>query len=268
MEIDYAQLSALFPELSGQMRCALSNLYLSASQLASPVQREQDPDLDVRAARLDQSYYQMLRLVNNLAMSEYLLQDQPLNLQNEDLVQLAGGLCERSSDLAELLGIDLRFVCAMDRRICAVHARSIEQLLYHLLSNALKNTPQGGTVTVELRHSGSRIQLSVTDTGCGMSEERKKHLFSLGGSSRDLPNPNATGVGLVLCRRIAECHGGTLLADFPKSGGCRFTLDLPDRQLTGQLSDIPYVYEGGFNPTLLGLADVLPVSAFLIRNRD
>ncbi len=76
------------------------------------------------------------------------------------------------------------------------------------------------------------------------------------------------GLGLALCRRIAERHGGMLMAESQVGKGSRFTLSLPDRQVESSVSDVPFDYTGGFNRTLLALADALPVRAFLIRNQD
>ena len=86
MEGDRNQLEALLPNIAAQMRCALSNLHLAAAQLVPAAQREQDPDLDARAALLDQSYYQLLRLAGNLSAAAMLQSDAPLSLQDGDIV--------------------------------------------------------------------------------------------------------------------------------------------------------------------------------------
>ena len=269
MEPDQNQLAALFPSVAVQLRGALSNLHLAAAQLAPADAREQDPALDARAALLDQSYYQMLRLVNSLSAAEQLVSERPPALQDRDLVDLVGELCEKAAALAPLRGLELRFVCALERHVCAVEPAGIEQLLYHLLSNAFKFTPAGGTVTVELRVVKKQVLLSVTDTGCGISEERLATLFDryLHPGALD-PQPQAVGLGLPLCRRIAERHGGTLMAESRPGKGSRFTLSLPDKQVGGGVSDVPFDYAGGFNRTLLALADALPAGAFRLRNQD
>ena len=141
--------AALLPNIANQMRSLLSNLYLAASQVIPPEQREQDPALDAKAAILEQSFFRLLRLVNSMSAAEYLSDSQTLSLRDADLVKLVSEVCESSADLAEQLGIQLKFVCAMDRRVCAIHPAAVEQMLYHLLSNALKFTPAGGTVTVD-----------------------------------------------------------------------------------------------------------------------
>lgn len=269
MEPDQNHLASLFPNIASQLRGALSSLHLAATQLAPADQREQDPALDARAAALDQSYYQMLRLVNSLSSAGYLATDAPLPLQDRDLVELVSNVCERAGSLSPMLGLDLRFVCAMEQRICAVAPDAMEQLLYHLLSNAFKFTPAGGTITVELKHSGERLLLSVTDTGCGIPEDRLPTLFDryLHADTMDLP-PHGLGLGLPLCRRIAEGHGGTLMAESHPGKGSRFTLSLPDRQVGSGVSDIPFDYAGGFNRTLMALSDALPPKAFLLRSEN
>ena len=75
-------------------------------------------------------------------------------------------------------------------------------------------------------------------------------------------------LGLSLCRRLAEELGGTLMAESREGKGSRFTLSLPNRQLGTDVSDIAFDYSGGFNKTLLALADAMPVDAFLIRNQN
>lgn len=268
MEQDKSQLSSLFPNIAAQLRTSLGNLHLAAAQLVPAELREQDPDVDAKAARLDQSYYQMLRMVNSLSMAAYLTDDSPLPLQNRDIVDLVGSVCDRAGDLAPLLGLELRFVCTPERHICAVAPDALEQVLYHLLSNAFKFSPAGSTVTVELRFTERQLLLSVTDTGCGIPEDRLTTLFDryLDAKRMD-PPPYGLGLGLPLCRCIAQRQGGTLMAESKVGHGSRFTIMLPDRLADSGVSDIPFDYSGGFNRTLMALADALPASAFLLRNQ-
>lgn len=258
----------LFSAIAAQIRGALGTFHLAAQQAVPPEARENDPELDRRAAVMDQSYYRLLRLVNLLSAAAA-PENAPLSLQNRDLVDLVGDICDRAGGLAQSMGVEVRFVCALPRRVCAVDPQQLEQLLFHLLSNALKFTPGGGTITVEPRAQSGRVLLSVADTGQGISPERLATLFDgrIPAERRD-PAPCGMGLGLFLCRRIAERHGGTLMAESQVGRGSRFTLSLPDRQVDGTVSDVPFDYAGGFNPTLLALADALPVQAFLIRGQD
>lgn len=269
MEQDENRLASLFPNVATQLRLALSNLQLAAAQLAPAEARKNDPELDQKAALLDQSYYRLLRLVNSLSSAAYLTSSAPLSLQDRDIVSLVSDLCEKAGALAPSLGLELRFVCAMERHVCAVAPDTLEQAVFQLLSNAYKFTPAGGTVTVELRVKNKLVLLSVTDTGSGISEDRLPTLFDRYLHSDRLEAPShGLGLGLALCRRIAEGHGGTLMAESHVGQGSRFTLSLPDHQVGGGVSDIPFDYTGGFNRTLMALADALPPKAFLRNNQD
>ena len=271
MEPDHRQQAFLFSNIASQLRGALSNLHLAAAQLVPAQAREQDPELDAKAALLDQSYYQLLRLVNNLsAAAVYLGSDKPLPLQDRDIVDAVRELCAQAEAPAALLGLELRFVCSRSQYTCAFHPPSLELLVQHLLSNAFKFTPAGGTVTVELKFHAKRVLLSVADTGCGIPPEHLEALFDryLHGDPLS-PAPQGLGLGLPLCRRVAEGQGGTIMAESVVGKGSRFTLSIPDRQTgTSGVSDIALDYSGGFNRTLLALADALPAKAFLLRNEN
>jgi Signal transduction histidine kinase len=263
-------LAELFPEIATQLRSALGNIHFAAAALAPAEAREKSPEVDARAALLDQSYYQLLRLVDNLSAAALFSQKTPLTVRDQDIVKLTGDLCRRCDSLAELLGIHLEFVCAMSAHVCAFSKEGVEQLLYQLLSNAFKFTPRGGCVTVELKAGGSHmLLLSVSDTGCGIPPEILPTLFDRYLHKELMnPPPHGFGLGLPLCRRIAEEHGGSVVAESTVDAGTSVTVSLPDRVCgVTSVSDVPFDYAGGFNHTLLALSDALPPEAFYLRNQ-
>lgn len=263
-------LSRLFPSVAAQMRSLLGNLRLASIALAPPELRDQDSDLDRRAARLDQSYYQILRLVTDLAAAERLVDHRPLHLQDGDLVELVRSCCANAMEPARVLGLELRFFSPESACICAFDPALMESLLFHLLSNAFKFTPAGGKVTVEVRRTAKQVLLSVCDTGCGIDGAHLSALFDRYLHQEVLdPPPHGLGLGLTLCRKIAEDHDGSLLAESEVGKGARFTLSIPERRTgSSTVSDVMTDYAGGFNPTLLALADALPPEAFLQRSSE
>lgn len=261
MELDLS----LLPQAAAQMRGALSNLYFAAARLAPAAARERDPELDAKAALVDQSYYRLIRLVNDLSATVY-LNEEPLPLRDRDIVEFVADLFAKAASLAPLLGLETRLICAADSHICAFCPDALEQLLYQLLSNAFKFTPSGGLITVELRLTGGRVFLSVEDTGPGIDPDRLETLFdSYHQAERSAPPSQGLGLGLALCRGIAKGHGGVMTAESRQGKGSRFTFSMPDRALGTMLSDVRFDYSGGFNRALMALSDSMPPEAFGIR---
>lgn len=257
---------SLLPQAAAQMRGALSSLYFAAARLAPSAAREQDPELDAKAALVDQSYYRLIRLVNNLTATRY-LSEEPLPLQDRDIVEFVADIFAKAASLAPLRGLETRLVCAADSHICAFCPDALEQLLYQLLSNAFKFTPAGGLITVELRLSGGRVFLSVEDTGPGIDPERQVTLFdSYHQAEQPAPQPQGLGLGLALCRGIAQGHGGVITAESHQGKGTRVTFSMPDRVSGTALSDLRFDYGGGFNHALMALSESMPPEAFKIRN--
>lgn len=268
MEPDIRQMTALFPDISAQLRSVMSSLHLAAAQMVPAEVREADPELDQKAALLDQSYYRLMRLANNLTILAELGDAEPQPEYDQDIVDAVLKTFEQGVDLAELLGIHLSFSCAMDRHICAFRRQDVEQIVLQLLSNALKFTSGGGTVTVELKRSGRQLLLSVTDTGRGIPQEQMPGLFEAAHTPGFVVPPQGAGLGLAIVRLLAERMGGSVAAVSREGEGSAFTVSLPDRQCgLLRLSDVPGDYSGGFNKTLLGLADALPPKAFCIRSQ-
>ncbi len=265
-------LTALFPNVASQFRGALSTLYLAARQLAPPEAREQSDEADAKAAFMDQSYYRLLHMVHNLDDAAYLLGKRLYYKSFLDIVNPIGRICGQAGDLAAMKGITLKFTCPMDRHICLHDPKAIKTALYQLLSNAVKFTDDGGTISVNLRLKDGSIDLSVADTGCGISEELLPTLFDrYCHTSRMDPPRHGLGLGLSICRSIAEGHGGVVLAESRPGKGSTFTLSIPDIQSEGgilQFHEPPAEYLGGFNPLLLALADSLPREAFLLRSEE
>lgn len=113
--------------------------------------------------------------------------------------------------------------------------RKVKQILFNLLSNAVKFTPERGTITVQAErrnHEGQDfLQISVTDTGMGISKENQAKLFTTFvqiDSSLARQHPG-TGLGLALARRLTELHGGKVMLESSEGNGSTFSFTLPWR---------------------------------------
>jgi signal transduction histidine kinase len=99
----------------------------------------------------------------------------------------------------------------------------LEQILLNLLLNALRALPDGGFVEISgQKMSGGEAAISVADTGRGIAPANLEKIFEPGFSTRD----GSPGLGLTVCRKIAEQHGASLTAGNRAGGGAIFTLTL------------------------------------------
>lgn len=262
-------LNEVLLHVSAQLRTALGGMHIAVSRLAPPERRDADAALDRDAALLNRNYYALLRLSNNLSNAPMLLDDAPLTRENTDIVTWLDGLCRQAAPLFALRNVTLTFQCSAARHGAAINRVCLEQAVWNLLSNALKFTAEGGAVTVSLRFERRQVLLAVTDTGCGINAEDMEMVFdSYLHPERLAALPSGLGLGLPLCRRIAEGHGGRLVLDSREGHGTTVTLALPDELAEDVVEDVAFDYTGGFQPALVGLADGLPFEAFLQKHSD
>ena len=263
-------LHQVFPSIASQLRGSLGNIHSALNRIAPLEEREQDAQLDANAALLYQSYYRILRVVNNLTDAAGLLDNTPLPLENDDFVGFCRDLCRRCEDLAALRRHTLIFKSDKSGHVMAFNSEYMERLLLNLLSNAFKFTPEGGIITVSVKVQPHTVELTVLDTGVGISQELLPTIFDRYlHTGRVDPAPHGLGLGLPICRRIASGHGGSLMITSTQGVGTRVVVSLPNRQTDEvRVRDVGFDYAGGFNHTLLELSDALPYTAFTQRNLE
>lgn len=105
----------------------------------------------------------------------------------------------------------------------------LEQVVQNLLQNAIKYSPAGGVVTVQLEREGERARLRVHDEGIGIPEKALPNLFRrfYRAPNTEQHGISGMGVGLFVVREIVQLHGGEILVDSQEGGGTTFTLLLP-----------------------------------------
>ncbi len=110
-----------------------------------------------------------------------------------------------------------------------VDERKLKQILYNLLSNAAKFTPDGGKITIGMNGKMNEIIISVSDTGIGIKADEKDKIFEdfyqAKGSKCD--KTPGTGLGLPICKRFVEMHGGTIWVESELNKGSTFFFTIP-----------------------------------------
>jgi two-component system, NtrC family, sensor histidine kinase HydH len=119
--------------------------------------------------------------------------------------------------------VEVSSKCIGERFTVSADAAQIRQVLVNLILNGLDAMPGGGALTLDLHEAGTQVKIVIQDTGPGIAPEMGDRLFEPFVSTRE----TGSGLGLVICKRIVEDHGGTIEAENAREGGARFTVLLP-----------------------------------------
>ena len=125
---------------------------------------------------------------------------------------------------------DIALRVTVDEQIGEVRAdeRKIKQVMLNLLSNAIKFTPEGGRIEVRAVRVNGFSQVSVTDTGIGIAPEDQDAVFEeFRQVGTNAARREGTGLGLALCRKFIELHGGKIWVQSQVGAGSTFTFTIP-----------------------------------------
>jgi two-component system, OmpR family, clock-associated histidine kinase SasA len=154
---------------------------------------------------------------------EFYIQPEKIDLGKlclEVLEELRDRYTAKSHTLKKDIPKDLPSVYADPERI--------RQVLINLLDNAIKYTPEGGTIAVSgLHRTTQKVQFSIGDTGPGIPEENREHIFENHFRLERDETTEGYGIGLCLCQRIVRAHYGQIWVDSAPEGGAWFHFTLP-----------------------------------------
>ncbi len=217
--------SELFGHVRGSFTGATAFSELLKEELEGPLNEKQHRFIE----HILKDSQHLLALINDvLDLSK--IEAGKLDLQQE-VFTLQEALDEAMSSVrqrAEAKEIELEVADTFAIRIFADRLR-IKQILYNLLSNALKFTPAGGRVSIEVQVEGAFVQISVRDTGVGIAKPEHESVFDkfFQVGQRQARGHEGTGLGLAITRRLVEQHGGTLRLESELGKGSRFTFTIP-----------------------------------------
>jgi PAS domain S-box-containing protein len=225
--------SAFLATMSHEIRTPLNGVLGMAQAMAAgdltPTQREK---LEV----IRRSGESLLAILNDvLDLSKIEAGKLELEQAEFDIVELARGAHATFEAVAEAK--DLLFELKIEPAARGVYVGDsvrVRQILYNLVSNALKFTERGG-VTVTVSRRRDRLKLRVRDTGIGIPGDKLAHLFRKfeQADASTTRRYGGTGLGLAICRDLTELMGGTITAESRAGEGAVFTVDLPLPKVSG-----------------------------------
>ena len=192
---------------------------------------------------------QLLGQINQLLdLSKIDANEIQLNIQDTDLEALISETVLSFVSMAEAKQIRLSYHPAKERLAVKADPQRLGQAIGNLVSNALKFTPEGGSVdvfAVQSEFSGKSVQIKVADTGIGISHDELPYIFDRFYQSAQKPGMinSGTGIGLALVKDIVELHGGTVTVDSTVGKGSEFVISL--NGYFGKATDLPQVSKEG-----------------------
>jgi signal transduction histidine kinase len=174
----------------------------------------------------------LLSLINDiLDLSKVEAGKMEVELALFDLADTLQGALTLVRERATRHGITLGLNVDADVGSIVADERKVRQILLNLLSNAVKFTPDGGRVSLAAKRGSNGVEISVADTGIGISPEDQTALFE---EFRQVGTDAArkhegTGLGLALAKRFVELHGSTVRVESAPGRGTTFMFSLPDR---------------------------------------
>ncbi|MEO5740499.1 MAG: ATP-binding protein, partial [Vicinamibacterales bacterium] len=181
---------------------------------------------------VDRNAQLQLRLVSDiLDVSRVVMGKLELEVGDIDLHSVISAALDTVRPVADAKQVRLRSSLSPDARTFTGDGKRLLQVMWNLLSNAIRFTPEGGTVDVTLTDAGaSWVRVSVEDTGVGIEPEFLPHVFDRfrQGDSSSTREHGGLGLGLAIVRHLVELHGGTVRAESRGPGtGARFIVELP-----------------------------------------
>jgi signal transduction histidine kinase len=181
------------------------------------------------SAVIEEESDRLTELIENLLTASRIQAERNLKLSVDDI--LLEGLAKRVIERFSTQTDKHKFVLRFDADLPPVFADEtrLRQVLDNLVSNAIKYSPEGGTVEIGARDDGNQIVVYVQDQGVGLSAPEQTRIFERfyrvdGALSR---KTQGTGLGLYLSRAIVEAHGGRMWVESTPGKGSTFYFSLP-----------------------------------------
>ena len=197
---------------------------LLRQHLLTPAERQQYLDTILKNTRsLKRLIFELFEL-SKLEASHTVPQPEPFSL-----TELVHDVVQQLAPVARARAVVLRVAPAPTVPFACADVGLLERVLQNLLDNALRHTPAGGQVCVDVAPANGRLALHVRDTGPGIAPPDLPHIFNRFYRTDQVrrKSQGGLGLGLAIARRIVELHGGELTASSPPGQGACFTFSVP-----------------------------------------
>ena len=218
--------------ITHEFRTPLAQIDAQAQRLISLKDRLRSEDVVERAGRMRAAVLRIVRLIDNLVDTSRLL-DSDTNLffrtEPTDLAVVLREACSlhrETSSGVEIIESYSTLPLAMQG-----DPKLLFQVFSNLISNAIKYSPEGGTILLRAEQDGDATSVTVEDHGIGIPEHDRAQIFTRYYRGSNVTGFVGTGVGLFLVATVVHLHGGSITVESHEGLGSRFTVILPNRPL-------------------------------------
>ncbi len=221
-----------FVNLSHELRTPI-NVILSTVQLIDSINKNMNISREKSSEYMKiirRSCNNLLKIINDIIDSSKIeTGNYKIEKSNMDIVYIVEEAALTMSKYIESKGLNLIIDPEIEEQIIFCDPTEIERCVINLLGNAFKFTPEGGEIRLYIKKVDNYIEISVEDTGIGISKEDQEFIFNrfsqVEGSGAT--KASSSGIGLTLVKHIVELHGGTIRLESELNKGSKFTISIP-----------------------------------------
>ena len=215
--------------LAHDLRSPFSGLLSLTESLKENLRSYDIDEIEEQVKVISQSAEKIYNLLEDLLIWALAQNDKiPFNLQRINLLNVSRSIRELLLPTANLKNI--RINCREEGKLYInADPEMLKTVLRNLVSNAIKFTPHGGTVTIGSQYIDSKIRISVSDNGVGIDPRNIKRLFDISQifTTKGTEDEEGTGLGLLICKKFAEKHGWEIQVNSHLGKGSTFHFTIP-----------------------------------------
>ena len=251
-----------FLAISVRMNEYLAVLKMAAGVVLPYIENIGDKNLTEYSAMINHSYYNVLRLTENMRiLGEEKADTAHPRMSEFELVKFCSDICHTCGLLISEKHAKTSFHSEARTIYVRADREKLEMMLLNLISNSLVNTDNSDVIAVSLMVTADAVRLSVRDTGRGIPDEGKASGWNSYKEPIDFNNPlDGAGYGLAVVSHVARLHGGGAFFSSAEGKGTTVVVSLPivKNDSAGFRDEIEDYAAGGLNSFLTGLSTVLP----------
>ena len=212
---------------SHEFRTPLATILAVTETLSVYRQKMEDTQIDSRLVKIQDQVAHLKDVIDDvLQLAQIQSRRMSFNPVPVDLDEMCRSVLDEFQSSPRLKH-KMLYGCDEGRHDANLDKRLMRQVISNLVSNAVKYSPDGKTISIRLEQRGNRLVFKITDQGIGIPAEDLKHLFEPFHRAKNVGAISGTGLGLMITKESVELHGGSIRVESRVNEGTSFTVEIP-----------------------------------------